>query len=236
MTALAALLAAALAADPASPTDGPAPDASSPPDSAADPGQPPADAASPTSDVASGPVTPAFHAQALRDGHNARRARQQGEAMSALIAWSGGNIAVGAGGWALADDPEWRAFHQMSVAWGGINLAIAIPGLIGALREDTAGLSLSTTLRRSSSLKTSFALNAGLDVGWVALGGWLAERGLRTGEPMQTGFGRSMMLQGGFLLVFDAVLLGVRTADDKRLMLSPAIDPSTGTFGVQGSF
>jgi hypothetical protein len=192
--------------------------------------------ATPAGDVATPPAAPLLDAQALRDAHNARRARQQVEAMSALMVWSGGNIAVGAGGWALADDPEWRSFHQMSVAWGGINLAIAIPGLIGALREDTAGLSLSTTLRRSSSLKTSFALNAGLDVGWVALGGWLAERGLRTGEPTQTGFGRSMMMQGGFLLVFDAVLLGLRGADDKRLMLSPTIDPATGTFGVQGAF
>lgn len=192
-------------------------------------GAPPEDPPSPTALTPSAP-------QAALDAHNALRRRQQVEAMGVLLGWSVGNIAVGAGGWALADDVEWRSFHQMSIAWNGINVAIALPGLIGGLREQTSGLDLATTLRRSAQLKTSFAFNAGLDVGWVALGAWMAERGLRTEDARFTGFGRSMMLQGGFLLVFDTVLLVLRTRADKGLLVGPAFDPVSGTIGVQGRF
>ena len=111
-----------------------------------------------------------------------------------------------------------------------------LTGLIGGLREDTHGLDLRATLRRSASLKTSFAFNAGLDDGWAAIGAWMAERGLRTEDPRFTGFGRSMMLQGGFLLVFDTVLLIVRTKADQRLLLSPTFDPVGGTVGLTGRF
>ena len=170
------------------------------------------------------------------DAHNTRRRDQQIVAMTVLTTWSAANLGVGAVGWATTYDPEWRAFHQMSVAWSGINLAISIPGLLGAVREQPRGLDLQTTLRRSAGLRISFALNTGLDVGWVALGGWLAERGLRQHDARQIGLGRSMMLQGGFLLLFDAALFALRSHDDRQLLLTPWMDPATSTAGLSFTF
>lgn len=169
---------------------------------------------------------------ALDAQHRARRRDQIG-AMTALLTWSTANIGVGAVGWGIADDPEWKAFHQMSVAWNAVNVAIAVPGLVGALR-DRGGLDLRGELRAGASLRTSFAVNAGLDTGWVAVGAWMAERGLRTGDARLTGFGRSMMMQGGFLLVFDTTMWLLRGSKDRRFTVSPYIGPMLGV-GIGGT-
>jgi hypothetical protein len=48
--------------------------------------------------------------------------------------------------------------------------------------------------------------NAGLDVGYMATGAWIWERGLRKGSERLEGYGKSLLVQGGFLLAFDLVL------------------------------
>ncbi|MCB9682273.1 MAG: hypothetical protein H6733_12470 [Alphaproteobacteria bacterium] len=157
-----------------------------------------------------------------------RRKRTNTVGMSVLLGWSLGNVAVGAGGWALASDPEWVAFHQMSIAWNGVNLALAIPGLVGALRDDPSSYDLRRTLRATAADRVTFALNTGLDVGWMASGAFLWERGLRTDDPRLIGFGRSMVLQGGFLLLFDLTMTLVHTTDARRWMVSPLLGDRLG--------
>lgn len=156
------------------------------------------------------------------------RHRTQVVGMSTLLGWSAANLGVGAVGWGVAREPEWVAFHQMTVAWSGVNLAIAVPGLVGALRE-RPDPDLSTALRRTTALRTTFALNTGLDVGWVLLGAWMNEAGLRREDARLTGFGRSVMMQGGFLLVFDAAMLITHARGANGLLVHPLL----GTPGVQ---
>lgn len=160
--------------------------------------------------------------------HNTWRRKTQIRSMSVLLGWSVANIGVGIGGWALADDPEWRAFHQMSVGFNAINVALAVPGLVGALRDDPARHDLLGTLRADHGTVGAFALNTGLDVGWVAVGAWMWERGERLGSPTLIGFGRSMVLQGGFLLLFDAVELALYGGRQRRFMLSPEVGGALG--------
>jgi hypothetical protein len=161
--------------------------------------------------------------------HNTARRRDQIRSMSVLLGWSVANMGVGAAGWATAKEPEWRAFHQMNLAWNVINLSLAVPGLVAGLREDPARLDLGGTLRASARTRTTFAVNTGLDVGWIMAGAWMWERGLRTDDPRLVGFGRSVVMQGGFLFAFDLAMWLTRGAKDRRLMLVPSV---AGTLGV----
>ncbi|MFZ1305945.1 MAG: hypothetical protein WAR80_08895, partial [Ferruginibacter sp.] len=62
------------------------------------------------------------------------RIRYSKNAMVGLAGWSVANI-VGSGIATNTRNKEMRAFHQMNVMWGGINLAIAGLGYWGAGRE-----------------------------------------------------------------------------------------------------
>ena len=59
--------------------------------------------------------------------------------------------------------------------------------------------------------------NAGLDVGYVFGGLYLNERGQRLVNEQTQGFGKSLVLQGSFLLVFDVVQYCLHHANGKNL-------------------
>lgn len=160
--------------------------------------------------------------------HNQWRKRSLTSSMSVLLGWSVANMGVGAVGWGVASDPEWVAFHQMNLAWNTVNLSLAIPGLVGALRSEPGADDLRSTLRSGNGTVGSFALNTGLDVGWMATGAWLWERGVRQDDPRLLGFGKSMVMQGGFLLVFDAVNWAVHGRKQKQLFFQPVVGQQLG--------
>ena len=51
-------------------------------------------------------------------------------------------------------------------------------------------------------------VNAALDLGYMAGGLYLKERGLRRENDRLVGFGKSVILQGAFLMAFDAIMVG----------------------------
>lgn len=61
--------------------------------------------------------------------------------------------------------------------------------------------------------------NAGLDVGYMLGGVYLLERGKREVKNAERlrGFGRSILLQGAFLFVFDLSLHTVLSSDNPKL-------------------
>jgi hypothetical protein len=136
-----------------------------------------------------------------------RRDRVTATAMGVLGSWSIANMAVGTTRSLTADDPQRAAFHQMNAGWNIVNAALAIPGFIGARRNlsDPPALTLSESLTEQNRLEDTLLFNAGIDFAYIATGFYLVERS-RRGEADAarfTGFGRSLMLQGGFLLAFD---------------------------------
>jgi hypothetical protein len=139
---------------------------------------------------------------------------------------------VGAVGWAVADDPEWQAFHQMSIGWNVINMSLAIPGLVGGLRTKPGEFNLGQSLKEGNGARISFAFNTGLDVGWIFTGVWFLERGIRTDNAQFKGFGRSMILQGGFLLLFDLAMWITRDVKDKRFVATPVVGDILGVQAV----
>jgi hypothetical protein len=60
-------------------------------------------------------------------------------------------------------------------------------------------------------------LNTGLNAAYIFGGLYLNERGKRTNNVQSQGFGSSLLLQGGFLLVFDMVQYSLHRKQGKLL-------------------
>lgn len=149
--------------------------------------------------------------------------------MSVLLGWSVINMSVGTWGYFTSED-RWKSFHQMNAGWNVVNAAIGVAGLVGAANEDPAGLGLMSTIEEAHFIENLLLLNAGLDVGYIAAGAYLNERGLRKDSDRLVGFGRSIMLQGAFLLVFDGVLFWLHRQNTADFMMSvePMLGEATG--------
>lgn len=128
-------------------------------------------------------------------------------AMEILLAWSAANIIAGGAGLAIDDERRPRRyFHQMNAAWNVVNAGIATAGLLGLRGELGAEPSALEAFKDAASFEKILLLNAGLDVAYIAAGSYLNERGRRTDSDRLRGYGRSLWLQGGFLLIFDLLV------------------------------
>ena len=157
-------------------------------------------------------ASPASMPSSLRDqltAANERRITLMKYGMGSLVTWAVGNIAVGVVGNIVADDDQTRAFHQGNWGWNIVNLVIGGIGLYNAFKEDPSALTVQQTYEKKRGARLAFAINSALDCIYMATGAWLWERGIRTDEPIMTGWGQALVLQGGFLLVYDLVMWGL---------------------------
>ena len=100
-----------------------------------------------------------------------------------------------------------KAFHQMNGYWNTVNLVIASFGYYAAVSGDT-GLTLMETLKEQQRMEKILLFNTALDLGYIT-GGFLLKERSRAAEKHKDrlkGFGNSLILQGGFLFVFDLTL------------------------------
>lgn len=149
--------------------------------------------------------------------------------MLTLGSWAIGNFVVS--GLALDQPKDDRYyFHQMNLLWNTVNVTLAGIGYWQAARKDVTEASLTKTIKSHHSLRRKLLFNAGLDVAYVAGGFYLLERAKNEAKESDRwrGYGRSLILQGSFLLAFDAVLyLVVRAQADsldsiiEKLSISP---------------
>jgi hypothetical protein len=109
-----------------------------------------------------------------------------------------------------------KYFHQMNVIWNGINATIVGLSLL-APREKT--LSYSNSLRKQSGAEKIFLFNAGLDLAYIAGGAYVRERSFNNlkNSTQNKGYGESIMLQGGVLLIMDAVMFVLHNKHGKIL-------------------
>ena len=143
--------------------------------------------------------------------------RQEQLALQSLAAWGGSSAVVGAVASRLSKDPQWQAFHEMNAAWGAVNLTLAGAGLWSASRETSPH----KQRERWLNYPAIFALNAGLDVGYIAAGAWLWKSGEEQADATKIGRGHAVMLQGGALLIFDAVMAVRFAKTNREIWLSP---------------
>lgn len=135
--------------------------------------------------------------------------------MVILGSWAVGNMVWGGIG-ASQTTGETKAFHQMNLYWNSVNLIIAGFGYWQATKE-TPGTDFWATMEAQQSIDKILLFNAGLDLAYIAGGFYLKERGLRNEKDQLVGFGKSVILQGGFLLAFDAVMYGFHLTHSKEL-------------------
>lgn len=125
--------------------------------------------------------------------------------MLGLGSWSLTNF-IGSGvGWAVSDNQQWKSFHQMNVFWNAVNLGLAVPGYIKA-RKSIAYEDDAVLLKEQIKTERLFLVNSGLDLLYITSGALLTNTADKKPEfeGRNAGFGKSIMLQGGFLLAFDA--------------------------------
>ena len=159
----------------------------------------------------------AAHAQEISglENFNKIRVDYNQKGMLILGSWAVGNM-IWAGIGASQTSGEVKAFHQMNMYWNTVNLAIAGLGYWQATKEVPGG-EFWTTLEAQQKIEKILLFNAALDVAYMAGGLYLKERGFRKDNERLVGFGKSIILQGAFLLVFDGIMFGVHTNHAQEL-------------------
>jgi hypothetical protein len=121
--------------------------------------------------------------------------------MRQLLFWAA--LSCGAGLSMTLSTREWvRAFGGMTVAWAVINALIALFALRGVRRKAQQHADAPTQQGWMRQLVRLLWVNAALDGVYIAVG-----VGLTQWDPanrMLHGFGWAVIVQGAFLLVFDA--------------------------------
>lgn len=138
--------------------------------------------------------------------------------MAVLLGWSVLNLGGGLAG-SFNGEGSWRAFHQMNAAWNLVNLGIAGWALLDMTHQDVSSMTALSALASGEKMEKIFLFNAGLDIAYMVGGGWLWQRGAARRSPRQEGFGQSILLQGTFLLCFDAAMWWLNYDHDQRLYL-----------------
>lgn len=121
--------------------------------------------------------------------------------MYQLLFWAG--LCLGVGLSMVFSTREWvRSFGGMTAAWAIVNLLIALFALRGVRRKAKQAADAATVQQWARQLVRLLWINVGLDGVYI-----LAGVGLIMWEPtnrMLNGFGWAIVVQGAFLLVFDA--------------------------------
>lgn len=120
--------------------------------------------------------------------------------MKLLGGWALANIVTGSLGRSQTTGST-RYFHEMNAGWNAVNLTIASVALLTL--PDVSSWTIEQGYQEAAKLDKILLFNAGLDLGYMALGYALLERGKRLDSSRLQGYGQSLLVQGAFLFVFD---------------------------------
>ena len=152
-------------------------------------------------------ATPAFSQNSLQE-INEKRIEINITGMKVLGGWALANMAIGSVAYFSLSGKK-KYFNQMNLMWNVVNLGLATAGYFGAKADLNQQLSLAQSINDQHKIEQILLLNAGLDVGYMAAGLYLNERGLRKSSARLQGYGQSLILQGAFLLVFDGAMYAI---------------------------
>jgi hypothetical protein len=148
--------------------------------------------------------------------------------MVGLGTWATTNFVASGIGWSQAKSTESTYFHQMNVMWNLVNIGLAIPGYVKANRART-DLTYEETLREQKKTEKIFLINTCVDVAYVSSGWLLLNKSKELGPfaQRQSGYGKSLLLQGGFLFLFDLTAYLTHHTHEKELL-----NTSLGSIGI----
>ena len=158
----------------------------------------------------------AFCQQTDLSTFNKQRNRIDKTAFKVLGSYSAANVIYGSIASSQTSGSN-QYFHQMNAIWNGVTLGITAIGYL--TKKDEGNLGYSASLQKQHSTEKLFLFNAGLDLAYIAGGAYLYEKSkTSTKKPERLkGYGQSVMLQGGVLLVFDAVVYAIHNRHGKKL-------------------
>jgi hypothetical protein len=186
-------------------------------------------------------LTTQIHAQTSEqlENFNRDRLRINDQGMVVLGSWAVANISWGTIA-ASQTSGRVRAFHQMNAGWNLVNLAIAGAGYFSTKKAATR-LNLAQTFSEQKKMEKVLIFNAVLDLAYVTAGIWMMEYAKRPDVDSDnlTGFGQSLILQGGFLFAFDVIMVHMHARNWSRFqpitgnaMLSTGIHAPTFGFAI----
>lgn len=122
--------------------------------------------------------------------------------LARLLSWSRFSVIAGLG--LLHLDSFWQGIGLQAIGWGVIDALIAVIARrsIKAKMVRPEATAYETQQREARNLQRLLWLNTGLDVLYVLGGLWLAYR-RGVANPKWRGHGWGIILQGGFLFLFD---------------------------------
>jgi hypothetical protein len=141
-------------------------------------------------------------------------------AMITLGSWAAANIATG---FIIAGQTQGQTKYvwQMNAYWNLINGGLAVMGYIRARQAMTRKYGFSENETEQLSIEKLYALNFGLDLAYIATGFFLREKGINNSnvksQDQLIGYGTSLIIQGGFLLLMDGVVLSLHHKNSVRL-------------------
>lgn len=137
--------------------------------------------------------------------------------MAILGTWAVGNMITGSIGRSQATG-QTAYFHEMNLIWNVVNLGIAGAGYYFTATGDMPD-NASDFLNDQVSFQKTLLFNAGLDLAYIAGGFYLMERAKNTSNRPERlkGYGKSIILQGSFLFVFDIILHTVHSQQSSQI-------------------
>lgn len=143
------------------------------------------------------------------------------------------NFVAGGIGYATSQDQATKHFQEMNMMWNTVNLGLAVPGYLKAKRGGKA-LTLEEMIKEQKKTETIFLVNDVLDLGYIATGIWMRNEAVNQGNraDMYKGYGNSLILQGSFLLAFDAYAYYLHQNHAKQLPMLDKVSVHTSGAGL----
>ena len=143
------------------------------------------------------------------------------------------NFVVGGIGYSTSQDQATKHFHEMNVMWNTVNFGLAVPGYLKAKRGGKS-LTQEEMIKEQKKTETIFLVNDVLDLGYIATGIWMRNEAINQGDraDMFKGYGNSLILQGSFLLAFDAYAYYLHRNHGKQLPMLDKVSVHTSGAGI----
>jgi hypothetical protein len=180
-------------------------------------------------------IAPGVSFAQLLEQFNEEKSKIDQRLMIGLGSWATSNIIESGIGWATTTKGEAHYFHQMNVLWNTVNLGLAIPGYLKAKKE-VPPHTLAEAMRLQRKTENIFLVNTGLDVLYVSSGFLLRNLAEKNAvkKDQYNGFGNGLIMQGGFLFLFDLTAYAIHKYHAKHSMpqASMSIRMSSNGTGV----
>jgi hypothetical protein len=163
---------------------------------------------------------------------NKSRNRKTSRGLKVLGGWAVANMAVSGVMYFNTKGTD-QYFHQMNVMWNGVNALIVAASLLPKEKNE---MDLNKTLKWQSNTEATYIANAALDLIYSTAGLYLTERAKNDTKQHDRfkGWGNSLILQGGFLFLFDTSMYIMHKKNGQKLYkMMDKIEIGTSGLGLK---